>query len=71
MIKNTRHLLLFLFVMFPSSLLAGGGPPAIVQVEKAVNIEISPSIWVTGTVIGRYDSRIAAEVEVLVFESIQ
>ncbi len=38
-------------------------PPAIVQVENAVNIEIAPFIWVSGTVIGRFDSKIAAEVD--------
>ncbi len=48
----------------PSPLFAGGNSPAaIVQVEEAVNIEIAPFIWVTGTVIGRYDSDIAAEVD--------
>ena len=38
-------------------------PPAVVQVENAVNIEIAPFIWVSGTVIGRFDSKIAAEVD--------
>jgi RND family efflux transporter MFP subunit len=34
----------------------------MVQVEDAINIEIAPFIWVSGTVIGRFDSKIAAEV---------
>ncbi len=42
---------------------AGGPPPAVVKVENAVTMDIAPFVWVTGTVISRYDSRIAAEVE--------
>jgi RND family efflux transporter MFP subunit len=64
MINKIIYLLLFKLIVFPSLVLAGGGnPPAIVQVEEAVNIEIAPFVWVTGTVIGRFDSKIAAEVE--------
>ena len=64
MINKKKYLLLFQLIVFPSLVLAGGGnPAAIVQVEEAVNIEIAPVVWVTGTVIGRFDSKIAAEVE--------
>lgn len=64
MINKIIYLLLFKLIVFPSLVLAGGGnPAAIVQVEEAVNIEIAPVVWVTGTVIGRFDSKIAAEVE--------
>jgi RND family efflux transporter MFP subunit len=64
MINKIIYLHLFKLIVFPSLVLAGGGnPAAIVQVEEAVNMEIAPVIWVTGTVIGRFDSKIAAEVE--------
>jgi len=60
--KITRLFLLLLFVFSMLANADGGAPPAIVQVEEAVNIEIAPFIWVPGTVIGRFDSKIAAEV---------
>jgi RND family efflux transporter MFP subunit len=64
MIKIIIYLFLSQFTIMPSLVFAGGSiPAAIVQVEEAVNIEIAPFIWVTGTVIGRFDSKIAAEVE--------
>lgn len=63
MLKKTKHLLLLCFVTITPIAFAGGGmPKAIVKVENAVNIEIAPFIWVSGTVIGRFDSKIAAEV---------
>ncbi|MCZ6803929.1 MAG: efflux RND transporter periplasmic adaptor subunit [Proteobacteria bacterium] len=61
--KITRLFLLLLFVFSISVNADDRAPAAIVQVEEAVNIEIAPFIWVSGTVIGRFDSRIAAEVE--------
>jgi RND family efflux transporter MFP subunit len=57
-----NHLLLLSLACLPTLLFAGGMPPAVVQVEEAVNIEIAPFIWVSGTVIGRFDSKISAEV---------
>lgn len=64
MINKISLLFLFQLAALSSPAMAGGnGPAAIVQVEEAVNIEIAPFIWVSGTVIGRYDSKIAAEVE--------
>ena len=65
MIKKIPHFLLIITAILPFLVFAGGNgaPPAIVQVDKAVNIEIAPFIWVNGTVIGRFDSKIAAEVD--------
>lgn len=60
--KFNQFFLLLLFG-FSQSLTAGGMPPAMVQVEDVVNIQIAPFIWVPGTVIGRFDSKIAAEVD--------
>ena len=62
MINVIYRLFLFYLVVFSSPVIAGGMPPAMVQVEEAINIEIAPFIWVSGTVIGRFDSKIAAEV---------
>jgi len=61
--KISRLFLLQLVILSPPAIAGGSIPAAIVQVEEAVNIEIAPFIWVTGTVIGRFDSKIAAEVE--------
>jgi RND family efflux transporter MFP subunit len=61
--KISRFLLVFLLLISSSANAGGGMPPAIVQVEDAISIEIAPYIWVTGTVIGRFDSKISAEVE--------
>ena len=63
MYNKITCLFLLYFTFFAPSALAGGMPPAVVQVENAVNIEIAPFIWVSGTVIGRFDSKIAAEVD--------
>ncbi len=58
------HRFIFQCAFLPALAIAGGdAPPAIVQIEAAANIEIAPFTWVTGTVIGRYDAKIAAEVE--------
>ncbi len=62
MLRKIVHLFLLYLGIFSSFANAAGMPPAIVQVEDAVNIEIAPFIWVSGTVIGRFDSKIAAEV---------
>jgi|TARA_B110000196_G_scaffold319338_1_gene337125 RND family efflux transporter MFP subunit len=64
MINKIIYFLLFQLVSIPSFVLAREGmPAAIVQVEDAINIDIAPVVSVTGTVIGRFDSKIAAEVE--------
>ncbi len=64
MTNIASHLFLFSFAVSSSSAFAGESmPPAIVQVENAINIEIAPFNWVSGTVMGRFDSKIAAEVE--------
>ena len=49
--------------LFSASALAAGPPPAPVEVAPARALEIAPFVWVSGTVIGRYDARISAEVE--------
>jgi len=41
---------------------AGGNGPVPVQVVPAVYTKIAPITWMPGTVIGKYDSKIAAEV---------
>lgn len=58
-----KYLLLLFLTCFSNWLVAGGMPPAVVKVEDAVNVEIAPFIWVSGTVIGRFDSKVAAEVD--------
>jgi RND family efflux transporter MFP subunit len=63
MINKISSLFVLCLAAFTTSVFAGGPPPAIVQVEGAIDIEIAPFIWVSGTVIGRFDSKIAAEVE--------
>lgn len=56
--------LLLLSALISASVMAGGnGRVAVVRVDKAVDLEIAPFVWVPGTVIGRVDSRIAAEIE--------
>ncbi len=63
MLNKIASLFLLLLTVLSSSAVAGGSmPPAMVQVEEAINVEIAPFIWVSGTVIGRFDSKIAAEV---------
>ena len=46
-----------------SAVSAGGDMPAQVQVTEARYVELAPSIWIAGTVISRYDSRLSSEVE--------
>lgn len=64
MINKLIYLFLIQITFLPSIAFAAGNmPPARVEVEQAINIEIAPFVWVAGTVIGRFDSKIAAEVE--------
>ncbi|RKZ49072.1 MAG: hypothetical protein DRQ48_03630 [Gammaproteobacteria bacterium] len=42
---------------------AGGRMPAQVQIAEAKYVELSPSIWIAGTIISRHDSRLSSEVE--------
>lgn len=63
MFNRICRFILLAFTLLPSFVFAGGMPPAIVQIENAASLEIAPFVWVSGTVIGRYDSKIAAEVE--------
>ncbi len=41
----------------------GGFPPAAVVVDKVRRTEIAPTISIPGTVLSRFDSRLASEVE--------
>ncbi len=42
---------------------AENGEAALVVVEQAVQIEVSQKTWLPGTVMGRFDSKISAEVD--------
>ncbi len=42
---------------------AGGNGAALVDVAEVVEVNLSPVIWLPGTVISRFDSEIAAEVD--------
>jgi RND family efflux transporter MFP subunit len=54
-----------LYLLFPplTLLAAENGEAVSVRVEEAVQLEIFPKTWFPGTVMGRHDSKIAAEVE--------
>ena len=54
----------YLFLEIHSLTYAGGGrPPAPVQVAEVTETKLAPQAWVAGTVIGRYDAVLSAEVE--------
>ncbi|MEE9551685.1 MAG: efflux RND transporter periplasmic adaptor subunit, partial [Gammaproteobacteria bacterium] len=53
----------FLTFIPVSGLSAGGNLAVPVQVVRAVNADLAPVTWMPGTVIGRYDSKVAAEVD--------
>jgi RND family efflux transporter MFP subunit len=59
----------FIFLIFISlsgisfAAYAGGGMISQVQVVEAKYVELSPSIWIAGTIISRHDSRLSSEVE--------
>jgi RND family efflux transporter MFP subunit len=55
---------LLILLLLPSTIFAADDRPSIpVEIVKAVQVEIFSKSWLPGTVIGRHDSRIAAEVE--------
>jgi len=54
---------LLIFSLFIIQVRAGGNMPVPVHVVPARQIELAPTRWMPGTVIGRFDSRVAAEVE--------
>lgn len=55
---------LLILLLLPCSIFAADDRPLIpVEIVKAVQVEIFSKSWLPGTVIGRHDSRIAAEVE--------
>jgi len=46
-----------------STVCAGGGMLAQVQVIEAKYVELSPSIWIAGSIISRHNSKLSSEVE--------
>ena len=46
-----------------STVCAGGGMPAQVQIIEAKYVQLAPSIWIAGTIISRHDSKLSSEVE--------
>lgn len=61
---NTGSLIRGLLLLLPAiNVSAGGGPPAIVQVEAALRTEITSTILIPGTMMSRDDSRISLDVE--------
>ncbi len=61
--------LLFCVLLSTGHTVQGGGTSAVpVQVVRAVNIELAPVIWMPGTVIGRFDSKLAAEIDSRIVE---
>ena len=64
MLNKLISILIFQFIFLLENVIAENNTSqAIVQIEEVVNIEISPSIWVSGNVISQYDSKISSEVE--------
>jgi RND family efflux transporter MFP subunit len=53
-----------ILTLIPVSGLSAGGNLAVpVQVVRAVNVDLAPVTWMPGTVIGKLDSKVAAEVD--------
>jgi multidrug efflux pump subunit AcrA (membrane-fusion protein) len=64
MINKLISIFIFQFIFLLENVIAENKPfQAIVQIEEVINIEISPSVWVSGNVISQYDSKISSEVE--------
>ena len=64
MINKLISILIFQFIFLLGNVIAENNSfQATVQIEEVINIEISPSIWVSGNVISQYDSKISSEVE--------
>jgi RND family efflux transporter MFP subunit len=63
--RTVRGLAWVCALLLPLTVLAqdGGFPPAAVVVEKVRRTEIAPTISIPGTVLSRFDSRLASEVE--------
>ncbi len=66
---SSQVFLRFIYLIFislsgmSSTVCAGGGMPAQVQVVEAKYVELAPSIWIAGTIISRHDARLSSEVE--------
>lgn len=60
---NTLQLLsLFAITLISNTAFSESFPPANVNVASAKMVELSPVIWVSGTVVSQNDSKIAAEI---------
>ena len=58
-----NFVILFSLSVISIAVNAGGRLAAPVQVVEARNVELSPGIWIAGTVISHQDARISSEVE--------
>ena len=64
MINKLISIFIFQFIFLLQNVIAENNAfQATVQTEEVINIEISPSIWVSGNVISQHDSKISSEVE--------
>ncbi len=62
--KIATGILIWLSLLSYSTQIAAGGDfPAMVRTDTAIEIEMAPSSWMPGSIVGRYDSNIAAEVQ--------
>ena len=67
--NNLFKIFVFQFLFFLTNLSAEDNiPSVIVETEEAVTIEISPSIWTSGSIISQNDSKIASEVKGKIIE---
>jgi len=62
---------LFLSLMLIPDLFAGSDMAVPVQIAEAIEEEIAPVTWVSGTIIGTYDSSISSEVDGLLEEVVE
>ena len=68
---NSIKTIFFCILLLAVQTSIAGNFPAPVQVVNAVEEEMAPIIWIPGTVIARYDSRIAVEVEGVINEVVE
>ena len=67
--NNLFKIFVFQFLFFLTNLSAEDNiPSVIVETEEAATIEISPSIWTSGSIISQNDSKIASEVKGKIIE---
>jgi len=60
--KKLLYLSLLFFVLAQQVLFAQESPPAKVNVERAIMTELSPVVWVSGTVVSQNNAKISAEI---------